>query len=194
MFELPPAQQKQEMKGAGRASSSLQAVVADRTSSLQQQWLIRSSSRIQRDVRFLPWKDARYRLTPGTKAHDRVSPRRTFPLSSRSCTLAKWCQAAHTPARPPPTEVTDPPHSDNHTHRYSRYTAWICPVHHNTFQDSRFVTSASKMSTSEAKPTTKKFGKGERTVPHHSEKASKFYPAYDEKQPRKVCEDHARIV
>jgi len=34
--------------------------------------------------------------------------------------------------------------------------------------------------------TTKKFGKGERTVPHHTQKASKFYPAYDEKQPRKT--------
>lgn len=33
--------------------------------------------------------------------------------------------------------------------------------------------------------TTKKFGKGERTIPHHSQKASRFYPAYDDKQPRK---------
>lgn len=34
--------------------------------------------------------------------------------------------------------------------------------------------------------TTKKFGKGERTVPHHSQKASRFYPAYDEKQVKKA--------
>lgn len=34
--------------------------------------------------------------------------------------------------------------------------------------------------------TTKKFGKGERSVPHHTQKASKFYPAYDEKQPKKT--------
>jgi len=33
--------------------------------------------------------------------------------------------------------------------------------------------------------TKKKFGKSERHVPHHTEKAKKFYPAYDEKIPRK---------
>ncbi|KAL8642902.1 MAG: hypothetical protein Q9226_008453 [Calogaya cf. arnoldii] len=38
------------------------------------------------------------------------------------------------------------------------------------------------------KPTsqTKKFGKGEREVPHHSQKAKKFYPAEDESKPKKV--------
>jgi hypothetical protein len=36
-------------------------------------------------------------------------------------------------------------------------------------------------------PTTKKFGKGERLVPHHSQKAKKWYPAEDESQPKKVC-------
>ncbi|WPG99624.1 60s ribosomal protein l6-a [Acrodontium crateriforme] len=35
-------------------------------------------------------------------------------------------------------------------------------------------------------PTTKKFQKGERTVPHASQKASKYYPAEDEAQPKKV--------
>jgi len=35
--------------------------------------------------------------------------------------------------------------------------------------------------------TTKKFGKGERSIPHHSQKASRFYPAYDEQQKKKVC-------
>ncbi|KAK5945752.1 60S ribosomal protein L6 [Knufia obscura] len=34
--------------------------------------------------------------------------------------------------------------------------------------------------------TTKKFGKGERTIPHHSQKASRFYPAYDEPQKKKT--------
>jgi len=34
-------------------------------------------------------------------------------------------------------------------------------------------------------PTTKKFGKGERTVPHHSEKAPKYYPADNASAPRK---------
>lgn len=42
------------------------------------------------------------------------------------------------------------------------------------------------MSAADSTATTKKFGKGERSVPHHSQKASKFYPAYDEKQPKKV--------
>ena len=35
---------------------------------------------------------------------------------------------------------------------------------------------------------TKKFGKGERTVPHHTQKAKKFYPAEDESKPKKVGE------
>lgn len=39
---------------------------------------------------------------------------------------------------------------------------------------------------SEAKPTVKKFGAGERTVPHHSQKASRWYPAEDEPQPKQV--------
>ncbi len=34
--------------------------------------------------------------------------------------------------------------------------------------------------------TTKKFGKGEREVPHHSQKAKKWYPAEDESKPKKV--------
>ncbi|KAI9814414.1 MAG: hypothetical protein M1827_003270 [Pycnora praestabilis] len=33
---------------------------------------------------------------------------------------------------------------------------------------------------------TKKFGKGEREVPHSSQKAKKWYPAEDESQPKKV--------
>lgn len=43
------------------------------------------------------------------------------------------------------------------------------------------------MSSADAKSaTTKKFGKGERTVTHSSQKASRFYPAYDEQQPKKA--------
>lgn len=41
-----------------------------------------------------------------------------------------------------------------------------------------------KMSATQAQ--TKKFQKGERTVPAASEKASKYYPADDDSQPRKV--------
>ncbi|KAL8803469.1 MAG: hypothetical protein Q9182_003166 [Xanthomendoza sp. 2 TL-2023] len=33
---------------------------------------------------------------------------------------------------------------------------------------------------------TKRFGKGEREIPHHSRKAKKFYPAEEESKPKKV--------
>jgi len=36
------------------------------------------------------------------------------------------------------------------------------------------------------KPTTKKFGGGERHVPHHSEKAPKYYPAEDVREKKKA--------
>ncbi|KAF2263345.1 60S ribosomal protein L6-B [Lojkania enalia] len=36
------------------------------------------------------------------------------------------------------------------------------------------------------KPTTKKFGKSDRSIPHHSEKASKYYPAEDVSAPKKA--------
>ncbi|KAF2862786.1 hypothetical protein K470DRAFT_212400 [Piedraia hortae CBS 480.64] len=42
------------------------------------------------------------------------------------------------------------------------------------------------MSATTAKPQTKKFQKGERTVPHHSEKASKHYLAHDVAQRKKA--------
>jgi large subunit ribosomal protein L6e len=49
-------------------------------------------------------------------------------------------------------------------------------------------TSTTAILMADAKPTTKKFGKGgERSIPHHSQKASKYYPAEDVAQPKKVC-------
>lgn len=45
---------------------------------------------------------------------------------------------------------------------------------------------AAKKEASKPEHKTKKFGKGERTVPHHTQKARKFYPAEDEAKPRKV--------
>jgi hypothetical protein len=46
------------------------------------------------------------------------------------------------------------------------------------------------MSTNQAKDRdlieTKKFGKTEREVPHHSIRAKKYYPATDERLPKKV--------
>ncbi|KXL49561.1 MAG: hypothetical protein FE78DRAFT_264331 [Acidomyces sp. 'richmondensis'] len=41
---------------------------------------------------------------------------------------------------------------------------------------------------SDQQSQTKKFQKGERTIPHSSQKASKYYPADDESQPKKVCQ------
>ena len=35
-------------------------------------------------------------------------------------------------------------------------------------------------------PKTQKFSKGERSIPHHSQKASKYYPAEDVAVPKKV--------
>ena len=47
--------------------------------------------------------------------------------------------------------------------------------------------SSTKQGAEKSAPKTKKFGKGERTVPHHTEKAKKYYPATDEAKPKKVC-------
>jgi hypothetical protein len=33
----------------------------------------------------------------------------------------------------------------------------------------------------------KKFGQSERVVPHHTQKAQKWYPAHDVAKPKKVC-------
>jgi hypothetical protein len=38
----------------------------------------------------------------------------------------------------------------------------------------------------DTKPTTQKFSKGERSIPHHTQKASKYYPATDVAVPKKV--------
>lgn len=35
--------------------------------------------------------------------------------------------------------------------------------------------------------TKKQFGKGEREIAHHSQKAKKWYPAEDEVKPKQVC-------
>ena len=40
---------------------------------------------------------------------------------------------------------------------------------------------------SNAAPITKKFGKGERTLPAPGQRAQKYYPADDVRQPKKVC-------
>ncbi|KAK0509505.1 hypothetical protein JMJ35_007899 [Cladonia borealis] len=45
---------------------------------------------------------------------------------------------------------------------------------------------SAKQEASKAEHKTKKFGKSERNVPHHTQKAKKFYPAEDESKPKKV--------
>ena len=46
---------------------------------------------------------------------------------------------------------------------------------------------STKQDAGKSEPKTKKFGKGERTLPHHTQKAKKFYPVEDESKPKKVC-------
>ena len=50
---------------------------------------------------------------------------------------------------------------------------------------------AATSSSEPPKGTTKKYGKGERYIPHHSTKAKRFYPAEDEVRPKKVCVPNA---
>lgn len=45
---------------------------------------------------------------------------------------------------------------------------------------------SAKQEASKADHKTKKFGKSERSIPHHTQKAKKFYPAEDESKPKKV--------
>ena len=47
---------------------------------------------------------------------------------------------------------------------------------------------STKQEASKPEHKTKKFGKSERSIPHHTQKAKKFYPAEDEAKPKKVCE------
>lgn len=47
---------------------------------------------------------------------------------------------------------------------------------------------SAKQEATKAEHKTKKFGKGERSIPHHTQKAKKFYPAEDEAKPKKVRE------
>ena len=45
---------------------------------------------------------------------------------------------------------------------------------------------SAKQEATKAEHKTKKFGKSERSIPHHTQKAKKFYPAEDEAKPKKV--------
>lgn len=47
---------------------------------------------------------------------------------------------------------------------------------------------SAKQEATKAEHKTKEFGKSERSIPHHTQKAKKFYPAEDEAKPKKVRE------
>ena len=49
-------------------------------------------------------------------------------------------------------------------------------------------TMSAKQDSTKAEHKTKKFGKSDRSIPHHTQKAKKFYPAEDEVKPKKVSE------
>ena len=49
---------------------------------------------------------------------------------------------------------------------------------------------STKQESSKPAGQTKKFGKGEREIPHHTQKAKKYYPAEDEYKPKKVRGKH----
>lgn len=83
-----------------------------------------------------------------------------------------------------------PPNDNNHSPPFDillvctpflfAFAPTVSPARTNSFPASPVT---SKMS---AKVENKKFGKGERAVPHHSEKAQKWYAAEDENKDRKV--------
>ena len=50
------------------------------------------------------------------------------------------------------------------------------------------ITMSAKQDSTKAEHKTKKFGKSDRSIPHHTQKAKKFYPAEDEVKPKKVRE------
>lgn len=62
----------------------------------------------------------------------------------------------------------------------------ILPFHHKPFE----MAPKQESSKAEVEHKTKKFGKTERKVPHHTQKAKKFYPAEEEAKPKKVREAH----
>ncbi|KAL9634314.1 MAG: hypothetical protein Q9164_004170 [Protoblastenia rupestris] len=53
---------------------------------------------------------------------------------------------------------------------------------------------SSTKDTSKSENKTKKFGKSERTIPHHTQKAKKFYPADAEAKPRKSLQPGTVLI
>jgi hypothetical protein len=65
---------------------------------------------------------------------------------------------------------------------HTRFYRTFGPLQHQGINDHDDITTLEMADA----PTTKKYAKGERSVPHHSQKASKYYPAEDVAQPKKV--------
>jgi len=82
-------------------------------------------------------------------------------------------------------QIGAPPNSF-HIFKFGDFTSLEASPHH--FQDSPSPDSPRNPVTMSAKtePASKKFGSGSRTVPHHSQKASKWYPAEDVAVKKKV--------
>lgn len=59
-------------------------------------------------------------------------------------------------------------------------------THLSTTHPISFRAGSSSHTANMSDAQTKKFGKGDRTIPSHSQKAQKWYPVDDEPQPKKV--------
>lgn len=100
-------------------------------------------------------------------------------LSAKSCSVLRF--RSHRNSKRPQNRPTT-----------LRTTTTLYATRHSRYSDiGTYKSSESSLHSiikmSEPKPTTKKFGKGERTVPHYLVKASKYYPAEEEKKPKTVC-------
>jgi hypothetical protein len=69
-------------------------------------------------------------------------------------------------------------------HRYAAHSPTTPGDTHLTVH--RSIPPPPPASLTMSEPTTKKFGSGERTIPHHSEKAPKYYPSEDIAKPKTV--------
>lgn len=149
----------------------------------------------------------RVRTTPGKPAHGRTQPNTADKVNSGTSQETKpWHgpltrEALKSRARPncPPSWHFAPfsprnsnwggPHNFRACVRTAHHTSPRNPTTHPTQQHPIHNSPACvvKMSAAEANPAVvKKFGSGQRSVPHPSNKARKWYPTSDELQPKKV--------
>ena len=77
-----------------------------------------------------------------------------------------------------------PPQSFGNSHSPIWTSELLCQarfahINHTEFDHHLQTTRPRQFEMADTNPTTQKFGKGERSIPHHSQKASKYYPAHD---------------